>query len=70
MRKALAIRLRRWADSLDPPTAEEKRHHPALKGPGELKEVEQVKPVEALATDRPSRPTRTWLPGEWGGPYV
>lgn len=65
-----AKRLRSLADKLDPQEKTEKRHHPALKNPGELKPIDQPGSVTELHNPGLSRQPRIWLPGEWGGPYV
>lgn len=65
----MARRLRAFADKLDPPGVVEKRHHPAIKNPGELKDIEQAKPI-AVGQEKLPRETRVYLPGKWGGPYL
>ena len=51
-------------------TVQEKRHHPALKGPGELKDVPTEANVGQVA-EKPGEHVGWWVvPGRWGGPYL
>lgn len=77
MRKRLAASLRRLADRLDPAAPDPwKSKSGKVLQPAQEEHLRRLADrLDPIATPeeglgRPGTPIRSWLPGEWGGPYV
>lgn len=71
LKSRAAKRLRSIANKLDPPgAAQEKRHHPAIKNPGEPQMPGQPEGFGPVAQNPQGYVYSDVVPGRWGGPYL